>query len=344
MLAPAPVSGLLKVLADPTRLRILALLEREELRVGELVQALDMSQSRVSNHLRLLREAGLLDERHAGSSTWLRLAAGLAAGDASSDGDVAAGLWRALAPELASQPEHRSDLRRLESVIEERERSSADFFERVARDWDKLGSDFESGQARQRAAALLLPPGLVLADLGCGTGYLARGLLGLAGKVICVDRSRAMLQQARERLERASSDTLIEMREGELDALPIADGELDGLVAGMVLHHVARLTDPLAEMLRVLKPGGRAVVLELAPHHEAWMHEHHGDRHLGLEREAVRAAFERAGFRSVSVEPVDDRYLPAVPAAAGSPAPPSDGAARARLSLFLVRGCKPPSP
>jgi SAM-dependent methyltransferase len=333
MLAAPPVSAVLKLLADSTRLRILALLEREELRVGEPSQALGMGQSRVSNHLRLLRDAGLLEERHAGPSTYLRLAG-------SGEGrEMAARLWSTLRAEVASLPTHSSDLRRLEAVIAERERTSADFFERAASDWDKIGGEFQTGQARQRAAALLLPPGLVLADLGCGTGYLASSLTGLARKVICVDRSRAMLQRARERLERAAPSTELEFRLGELDALPLEDGEVDGLVAAMVLHHMGRLEPTLREMLRVLRPGGTAVVLELAPHREEWMHEAHGDRHLGLERDDVRAAFERAGFEAAELEPVDDRYQPTLPA---DDAPTKPGAReRARLELFLVRGRKP---
>ncbi len=340
MVAAPQVSTLLKVLADPTRLRILALIAREELRVGELGQALEMSPSRVSNHLRLLREAGLLEERHAGTSTYLRLA-GAGAGDSSSG--LAEGLWRTLEPEIAASPAHASDLQRLDAVIAERERRNAEFFERVAGDWDKIGLDFESGQARQRAAALLLPPGLVLADLGCGTGYLSRALLGLCRRLICVDRSAAMLDQARERLERNRSSTAIEFRLGELEALPLADGEADGLLAGMVLHHVQRLEQPLSEMLRVLRPGGTAVVLELAPHRELWMHDALGDRHLGLEREAVRAAFERAGFVDVELEIADDRYRPALPGEPGEATTHSkdNGRPRARLALYLVRGRRP---
>jgi len=333
MLAAAPVSALLKLLADPTRLRILALLEREELRVGELTHALGMGQSRVSNHLRLLREAGLLEERHAGTSTYLRLAA-------SGDGqEVAARLWSTLRAEVAALPAHDADLRRLQAVIEERERASADFFDRAAHDWDKIGGEFQTGQARQRAAALLLPPGLVLADLGCGTGYLASALLGLARKVVCVDRSRVMLQRARERLERAPYEAELDFRLGELDALPLGDCEVDGLVAAMVLHHMPRLEPSLCEMLRVLRPGGTAVVLELAPHREERMHELHGDRHLGLEREAVRAAFQRAGFEAVQVEPADDRYQPALPGQEPSDKPAA--CERARLELYLVRGRRP---
>jgi ubiquinone/menaquinone biosynthesis C-methylase UbiE len=338
MLAAQPVSAVLKLLADSTRLRILALLEREELRVGELSQALGMGQSRVSNHLRLMRDAGLLEERHAGPSTYLQLAR------SGAGNEIAARLWTTLRDEVAAQPAHAADLRRLEAVIAERERTSADFFERAARDWDKIGGEFQTGQARQRAAAMLLPPGLVLADLGCGTGYLASSLAGLARKVICVDRSRAMLLRARERLERAATSAELEFRLGELDDLPLAAAEVDGLVAAMVLHHMARLEPSLREMLRVLRPGGTAVVLELAPHREEWMHEEHGDRHLGLERDAVRAAFERTGFTSVEVEPVDDRYQPALPLEAKPAQEPNQTkpAARehARLELFLVRGRK----
>jgi len=332
VLTAQPVSSLLKVLADPTRLRILALVEREELRVGELSAALDMSQSRVSNHLRVLRESGLLEERSQGTSTWLRLA---------SAGGVAERLWGTLRGELAGQPEHAADLRRLEAVLDERERRSADFFEAAARDWDKLGHDFATGQGRERAAALLAPPGRVLADLGCGTGYMARSLLDVAARVICVDRSAAMLDQARERLEKAPGAAELEFRRGELDSLPIDDGELDGLVAGMVLHHMVALEPALAEMLRVLKPGATAVVLELAPHREAWMHELHGDPRLGLDAAEVRTAFERAGFVDVSTQPVEDHYRPISPAAAEESAPSGAARERARLSLYVVRGRKP---
>lgn len=332
MLAAAPVSSLLKVLADPTRLRILALVERSELRVGELSAALDMSQSRVSNHLRVLRDSGLLEERSQGTSTWLRLAA---------SGGVAQRLWGTLRGELAGLEEHTQDLRRLEAVLDERERHSAEFFEAAARDWDKLGHDFATGQGRERAAALLLPRGLVVADLGCGTGYMARSLLDLAARVICVDRSQAMLEAARARLEHAPGRAVLEFRRGELDDLPIGDGELDGLVAGMVLHHMPALQPTLAEMLRVLRPGAAAVVLELAPHRESWMHELHGDRHLGLDAGELRAAFERAGFEDVLVQPLDDHYRPISPVAEENANDSGAARERARLSLYVVRGRKP---
>jgi ArsR family transcriptional regulator len=327
VISTAPdVTAQLKVLGDPTRLRILALIESEELSVGELSRALGMSQSRVSNHLRLLRRAGWLAERRAGTTTFLKFAH--ASGDASSDP-----LWNALRPRIAALPAHRADLLRLTELTEERARRSADFFDSVAGTWDKIGVDFASGQARQRAAASLLAPGMVVADVGCGTGYMAESLLGLVERVICVDRSRAMLAQAERRLTRDARGTQLEFRQGELDALPIADAELDGLVAGMVLHHLADLAPALSQMRRVLKPGAVASVLELAPHQEDWMRESLGDRYLGLEPAEVLAAFERAGFEHAQLAPLEDAYQPRPPAADE----------RVRLPLYLVRARAPRS-
>ena len=329
MLTAQPVSSLLKVLADPTRLRILALVERAELRVGELSAALDMSQSRVSNHLRVLREAELLAERHAGASTFLRYReSGGAAG-------LAAELWAPLRARLALLPEHAADLGRLEQVLAERAGDAGAFFDRVASDWDRIGVDFATGQARQRAAASLLPAGLTVADLGCGTGYFARSLVGLCTRLICVDRSAGMVAEARAQLERAPQGTALEFYVAELDRLPIAADELDGLVCGMVLHHLADLRAPAAEMVRVLKPGASAVVLELMPHKQGWMHSEHGDRHLGLEPKDVMAALAHAGFEDVSLEPVEDSYRPR--------RKEQRDAERPDLSLYIVRGRKPRS-
>ena len=328
-----PLTGLLKVLADPTRLRILALLEREELSVGELARALGLAQSRVSNHLRVLREASLLAERHSGASTFLRhAAAGRAAGGdrPGTAGSFPALLWSTLREELPSLAEHRADRVRLEGVLAERRASSDAFFDSVAGRWDTIGVDFATGQARQRAAACLLPEGLVLADLGCGTGYMAAALAGLCERLICVDRSPGMLEEARRRLATAAGSAEVELRQGDLDALPIDDGELDGLIAGMVLHHLPSLDAPLAEMRRVLRPGGSAVVLELMPHREEWMHEALGDRHLGLEPKDVATAFERAGFAGVAIEPLDDHYRPRTSHEGG-----------AALPLYVVRARAP---
>lgn len=329
MLLNDPLAGLLKLLGDATRLRILALCDRAELSVGELARALHMSQSRVSNHLRVLRDSGLLVERHVGTSTFLQLSSSVA-NDGAERGSLAFELWRTLRGELSQIPEHSADLVRLESVLALRDQSARAFFERVAGEWDKIAPEFASGQARQRAAASLMPQGLVFADLGCGTGYMAQGLLGLCTRLICVDRAERMLERARERLSVADRGTQLEFRIGELDQLPLKNAEVDGIVCGMVLHHLAALDRPLLEMRRVLKPGGTAVVLELAPHREEWLHERLGHRHLGLNPADVMAAFQRAGFSSVEIEPVEDRYQPRRIEDPSEVPPP-------QLALYLVR-------
>lgn len=327
--------ALMRVLSDTTRLRALALLSREELSVGELSRCLAMAQSRVSNHLRVLREHGLLVERKSGTSTFLR--ADLAA----TPGDTAAArLWQAVAPDLEALPEAEADRLRLLSVLAARHSDDAAFFDRMAGDWDKVGALFERGQARQRAAAHLLPSGLTFADLGCGTGYVARALVGLCSRLICIDRSEGMLDEARRRLsELGTTETELEFRRGELDALPLAFAELDGAVAAMVLHHLPEPGPALREMRRVLKPGGTLSVIELMPHKETWMHAELGDRHLGLDPTEVREAMARAGFEDLRVEPLDDRYCPVPPDADE----PTDGRGAVALPLYLVRGRVPQS-
>jgi ArsR family transcriptional regulator len=328
---------LLLPFADPIRIRILALLELEELSVGELARALGLAQSRVSNHLRLLRGAGLLEERRAGTNTFLRSALRPAAEEAGGAGvrSAPAGrLWAVLRDEFLEQRQASADRARLSAVLAARASDESTFFERLAADWDKLAGAFATGRARERAVARLLPGDWVLADLGCGTGYMAEALLGACTRLICVDRSARMLAEAEKRLARARSTTALEFRRGELDALPIADGELDGLVVGLVLHHLPALDPALREMRRVLAPGAAASVVELAPHRETWMRSALGDRQLGLEPEEVLAAFERAGFEDLLLDPLEDHYCPR----------PPGGAEPVALPLYLVRGRRPHSP
>lgn len=318
-IAESNLTDHLRLLADPTRLRILALVDAEELSVGELSRSLGLAQSRVSNHLRHLREAGLLTERHAGSSTYLRRR---------EDQGIPGKLWKTLRSELESQPEHAADRVRLRAVLAERE--GGEFFDRIAGQWDKRSGGFESGQGRQRCAAQLLPAHFALADLGCGTGYFAESMVGLTSRLVCIDQSQGMLDQARERLQPLAGNCRLEFKRGKLDELPLATGELDGVVSGMVLHHLPSLVAPLEEMSRVLRPGGTAVVVELAPHNESWMRAELGDRHLGLNPSDVMRAFTRAGFVDVVLDPLADRYRPQHPAGKS-----------VALELYAVRGRLP---
>mgnify|MGYP002630320838 CR=1 FL=1 len=323
------LAGQIKALADPIRLRALALLAGHELSVGELCRALGLAQSRVSNHLRVLREHQLLHERKVGTSTFLRYAPPVQAGDER----VADRLWNAFLPELEGLREHADDLARLRVVLDERRRDTTNFFDDLAGDWNTIGIDFETGQARQRIAASFLPPQLVIADLGCGTGYVAQAFLDLVQRVICVDSSGGMLEEARKRLDATPGSTTVEYRKGELDALPIATGEVDGAVCAMVLHHLENSTAPLAEMFRICRPGGTAVLMELAPHKQAWMHDSLGDRFLGLDSDDVAERFRAAGFVDVQLEILSDSYQPK-----NEQAPQADTQG---VPLYLLRGRVP---
>jgi len=335
--APLPGALLpaLRLLSDPTRLRILALLECEELSVGELSRALGLSQSRVSNHLRLLREAGALRERHAGTSTFLSLAAGRARGR-SERGDRSPGLWGrlwgTLRAELGALPEHGADRVRLERVLAGRREREGDFFDALAGSWDTVAGTFSRGQARPLLAMQMLAGDLTVADLGCGTGSMGVPLLGLVGSLICVDRSRGMLAAARKRLSAIAGETSLEFRQGSFDALPLDEGEVDAALCGLVLHHLEHLDAGLRECARILRPGGTLSVLELEPHRETWMHAAQGDRHLGLDSGDVLAALGRAGFEHLALVPTDDRYRPRRP---------ENHAGEASLAMYIVRGRKP---
>ena len=308
--------GALRALSDETRLRILSLLAQAELSVGEIARSLGTGQSRVSNHLKILRELGWLGERHEGSFTFCRL-------------QVPAGpmtdLWGALAPSLEGLESREADQARLAVVLAERADSRA-FFDRVAGDWDVIGSDFEQGTSRLEALAALVPEELVVADVGCGTGYLSAALGRRLGRGICVDPSEAMLERAQEKLAPAL-DCELDFRVGSMEALPLADGEVDAACAHMVLHHLADARTGLTEMARVVRPGGTVVCVEMLPHHETWMHEAMADTRLGLEPRDLVDDFQAVGLRACHHEILSDRYVVENPSGRSI-----------RLPLFLVRG------
>ncbi len=310
--------GLFRLLADPTRLRVLGLLAREELAVGELARVLGLSTSRLSNHLRQLREAELVQDRKEGTWTFVSLRRGAALPD---------DLWAAVETELARAPETAEDVERLGAVLDERRKRSRSYFDKVASEWDVIGSDFKTGAARARVAANLVSPSLVVADVGCGTGYLAKSLGTIVSKLILVDHAPAMLERARANLAEAKCQ--LEFRQGEIDALPLADEEVDCVMAGLVLHHAPDPTAFFREARRVLKPGGVLVVEDLLPHREAWMRDTMADLRLGLDPRDLESRLRASRFHDIVTESVDDAYTPEHP----------EGA-RVELPLFLIRARK----
>ncbi len=276
-----------KTLADPTRVRILALLEREELAVQELMDVLGMAQSRVSRHLGILREAGLLRDRREGTFVFYRFAAPQDAAwrDA----------WTLARREWADDAHAERDAAALLRVVEARASRSRSFFDRIGPEWDVLRKVFNDDALRARAAAHLVPPGTRVADVGTGTGILAAELARLGLEVIGIDHSPRMLEAARANLEREGLGG-VELRGGEAQALPLDDGEVDAALAHMVLHYLPSPGDAIRDMARVVRPGGAVVVVDFVHHQHEWMREELGVTWLGFEQTEVTSWFDAAGL------------------------------------------------
>ncbi len=285
-------SGLLRLLGDEARLRLLRALAREALNVSELTAVLGLAQSGVSRHLRLLREAGLVAEERTGGFAWYRLTPEAASADS-----PRAALWAWLHAEFAKvTPATRADDARLEEVRRLRKES---FREHMGSDERRQFVPGRSWMAWSRALGLLLPP-LDVADLGCGEGYLTIEAARWARRVTAVDRSAAVLARAQAMAARRKITNIV-WKHGELEKLPLADASVDVALLSQALHHVTDPAAALAEARRVLRPAGRVLVLDLRAHDETWVRGKLGDRWLGFSDDVLRALLTAAGFAGVTV-------------------------------------------
>ena len=291
-----------KTLADSTRVRILALLDREELAVQELMEVLGMAQSRVSRHLGILREAGLLRDRREGTFVFYRFAPPREGAWASA--------WELARRELASDPIADRDAAALVRVVEARASRIKTFFDSVGPEWDALRRVFNDDALRARAIAQLAPAGATVCDVGTGTGVLAKELAQLGMRVVAVDHAPRRLEAARAAFEKEGLSN-VELRGGEAQALPLADGEVDAAFAHMVLHYVPQPGEAIREMARVVRPGGRVVLVDFVQHEAEWMREELGVLWLGFASEEVVRWLEAAGLRDVRIHHYASPDLPA---------------------------------
>jgi ArsR family transcriptional regulator len=284
--------ALLRLLGDETRLRLLRLLGQEALNVSELTSVLGVAQSGVSRHLGLLREAGVVVEKRAGTFAWYKLAPEIEGRDGSQ-----ASLWAWLHEEFARHtPATRADDARLQEV---RRLRKENFSQHGAGDERRQLVPGRSWAAWARALAMLLPP-LDVADLGCGEGYLTIEAARFARRVIAVDRSRDVLTRAKA-LGKRRRVRNVTWKRGELEALPIAPASVDVALLSQALHHAERPAAALAEAFRILRPGGRVLLLDLREHHETWVPQKLGDRWLGFSDQMLRSLLEGAGFGGVDI-------------------------------------------
>jgi ubiquinone/menaquinone biosynthesis C-methylase UbiE/DNA-binding transcriptional ArsR family regulator len=280
----------LSTLADATRSRMLLLLERHELTVSELCTVLQLPQSTVSRHLKTLADSGWVVSRRDGTSRYYTLSL--------DDRDHARRLWSLLRDQVSTTAGADQDTRRLKNVLARRQSKSQEFFESTAGQWDKLRADLFGPASHLQALPALADERWTVGDLGCGTGQVAGALAPFVARVIAVDRSGEMLQAARRRLRDLPS---VEVRRGELEALPIRDDELDAATLLLVLHHLPDPAAALSEARRALKPGGRLVIADMLPHDHEEYRQQMGHVWLGFSEEQMQRLLSAAGFDRIRI-------------------------------------------
>ena len=283
---------ILKVVAEPNRLRILLLLRAEELSVAELQEILTMGQSTISTHLSQLKHAGLVEDRRTGKSSLYRLTA--------SGGDGV--LDRLLDQAKSEIPEAPADRLAMRGVLKKRQDKMRSFFDSVA---GRLGKDYVPGKSwKSIAEALLrLMPPMVIADLGAGEGAFSLLLAQRAKKVIAVDTSAKMIEVAREQALRNGVKNL-EFRLGDMEEVPIKAASVDLVWISQSLHHALHPGRALAEANRILRPGGRIVILDLVKHRYEEARELYADEWLGFSETDLESMLEEAGFQDVQTSVV----------------------------------------
>jgi len=298
----APILDHMTALSDPTRCRMLLLLERHELTVSELCAVLQLPQSTVSRHLKTLGDDDWVSSRRDGTSRFYTMPV--------EELDLGAKrLWPLIREQVSSTAGASQDDRRLRGVLNRRRAKSQEFFASVAGGWDHVRGELFGDEFFLWAVLGLIDPTLTVGDLGCGTGQLTETVAPYVRRVISVDSSTDMLEAARLRLASANN---IELRKGELESLPIESDSLDVAMLSLVLHYSPEPSRALGEVGRVVKTGGRVLVVDMQPHDREEYQQQMGHVWLGFSEKQIARFLTGSGFSDVRV-----RALPADPDAKG---------------------------
>ncbi len=290
----SPTLKFLRSLSDPTRLRIVALLEKDELSVNELQEITRMGQSRISTHLGLLQDSGLVQSRREGKRTFYKLSL-------RTDGAVREFIQLAIcgAREL---PEHDADQINLKRILNRRREQAQVYFNQVAGRFDRVYGPGRSWQAFGHLLLRILPP-LEVADLGSGEGLLSELLARRCKRVIAVDNSEKIVSFGAAKARKNNLKNL-EFRLGDLQNPPIKPASMDLAILSQALHHAEDPAKAVASVYKILKPGGQILILDLARHTFEKAHELYGDRSLGFAESDLQRWLEHAGFKKIEISVV----------------------------------------
>ena len=281
----------LRALSDATRLRIISLLEKDELSVNELQEVTRMGQSRISTHLGLLQDAGLVQSRRDGKRTFYKLIG---------EANRAAAEFIQLAIRGAKElNEHESDQINLKRIVNRRREQAQVYFNQVAGRFDRVYGPGRSWQAFGHLLLRIVPP-LVVADLGSGEGLLSELLARRCKRVIAVDNSEKIVAFGAAKAKKNGLKNL-EFRQGDLQKPPIEPGSVDLAILSQALHHAEEPGKAIAAVASILKSKGMVMILDLAKHNFERAHELYGDRWLGFAESDLHRWLEEAGFKNIEI-------------------------------------------
>ena len=291
--APAILDHL-SALSDPTRSRILLLVDRHELTVSELCAIMQLPQSTMSRHLKALGDSGWITARAEGTSNLYVMTR--------DELDPSARrLWLLVREQVGPTPAAVQDQRRLQAALAGRRTKSQEFFSSSAGQWDRVRDELFGERFHLAAFAALASSTWTVGDLGCGTGQVSAALAPFVERVIAVDASAAMLQAAKKRLHGFDN---IDLRRGDLEALPVDEARLDAATLMLVLHHVPEPEKAIAEVARVLKPGGRLLLVDMQPHDRDSYRQQMGHVWLGFSDDHIRRILSESGFDAIRIVPL----------------------------------------
>ncbi len=288
---------LFKILADGTRLRLLRVLRQGDFTVQDLMHILDMGQSRISRHLKLMTDAGLLQIEKQGTWHYYRLSL--------DEEGLFRDLWSALEPRLAALEGQEQDAFGVAQVMSDRRKRNQDFFNRHAPEWDKLHLELLNLPDYQEQLLDMVPSGGLIVEVGVGTGSLLPSLATKGQQVLGLDHSPAMIKLAREVLGQQQLASKVEVHLAEMNHLPCSQGSVRTVVMNQVLHHAEQPVDVFREIARVLEPEGFLVVADLARHGHDWARDRLADQWLGFKREELESWLAETGLSMAVCHEVD---------------------------------------